>query len=147
MRSGGGMVDPQRLSRVLTRVRQDLAVLRRYADHDRAELLGDDARMGHVKYLFVTLVEGCIDAAQHICASDGLGPPDTNADAMLVLARNGLLPAELAATMADAVRFRNVLVHLYAEVDDTRVADNLSLLDEVERFVAALTALLEPADG
>jgi uncharacterized protein YutE (UPF0331/DUF86 family) len=141
------MVDPQRLSRVLTRVRQDLAVLRRYADHDRAELLGDDARMGHVKYLFVTLVEGCIDAAQHICASDGLGPPDTNADAMLVLARNGLLPAELAATMADAVRFRNVLVHLYAEVDDTRVADNLSLLDEVERFVAALTALLEPADG
>jgi uncharacterized protein YutE (UPF0331/DUF86 family) len=141
------MVDPQRLSRVLTRVRQDLAVLRRYADHDRAELLGDDARMGHVKYLFVTLVEGCIDAAQHICASDGLGPPDTNADAMLVLARNGLLPAELAATMADAVRFRNVLVHLYAEVDDARVADNLSLLDEVERFVAALTALLEPADG
>lgn len=140
------MVDPQRLTRILTRVRQDLVTLRRYAQTDRDALRADEVRLGHLKYLFITLMEGCVDAAQHVCASDGLGPPDTNADAMVVLARNSLLADDLAATMADGVRFRNVLVHLYADVDDSRVVANLDRLDEVEQFVAALSVLLEP-DG
>jgi uncharacterized protein YutE (UPF0331/DUF86 family) len=45
--------------------------------------------------------------------------------------------------MAKAVGFRNVLVHNYAEVDDERVADHLGDLGELDRFVTALTALLE----
>lgn len=141
------MVDVERLARLLTRIRQDLASLRRYRAVDRDELRRDEVRMGHVKYLFVTLIEGCIDAAHHVCASEGFGPPDTNADAMLVLARNDLLTEDLAETIADGVRFRNVLVHLYAEVDDERVVGHLDQLDEVERFVAALTVLLEPDTG
>jgi uncharacterized protein YutE (UPF0331/DUF86 family) len=141
------MVDVQRLTRLLTRVRQDLATLRGYTDVNREEILGDEVRLGHLKYVFVTMGEGCVDAAQHICASEGFGPPESNADAMLVLARNSLLSPELAETMADAVRFRNVLVHLYAQVDDRRVVDNLDLLDEVERFVAALSALLDDTEG
>lgn len=138
------MVDVERLTRLLTRIRQDLASLRRYEAVDHDELRRDEVRMGHVKYLFVTLMEGCIDAAHHVCASEGFGPPDTNADAMLVLARNDLLAEDLAETMADGVRFRNVLVHLYAEVNDERVVGHLDQLDEVERYVAALTVLLEP---
>lgn len=141
------MVDVERLARLLTRIRQDLASLRRYRAVDRDELRRDEVRMGHVKYLFVTLIEGCIDAAHHVCASEGFGPPDTNADAMLVLARNDLLTEDLAETIADGVRFRNVLVHLYVEVDDERVVGHLDQLDEVERFVAALTVLLEPDTG
>jgi uncharacterized protein YutE (UPF0331/DUF86 family) len=137
------VVDAARLTRLLARIRQDLAVLRSYAAAHRHDLLADAARMGHVKYLFVTMIEGCIDSAQHVCASEGYGPPDTNADAMQALARNGVLAAELAATMADGVRFRNVLVHLYAEVDDGRVVDHLARLDDVERFVLALASLLE----
>lgn len=140
------MVDAPRLARLLTRVRQDLATLRRYAADDRDQLLADEARLGHVKYLFVTLLEGCIDAAHHVCASEGLGPPDNNADAMLVLARNGLLTDELAEAIADGVRFRNVLVHLYARVDDRRVVTYLDQLDDVERFATALAALLQ-SDG
>ena len=88
----------------------------------------------------------CIDAAQHVCASEGWGPPDSNAGAMVVLARNGVLPAELGATMADGVRLRNVLVHLYAEVDDNRVVTNLDQLDHVERFVACLSVLVDDGD-
>lgn len=137
------MVDPRRLARLLTRIRQDLATLRGYAAADRAQLVVDEVRMGHLKYCFVTLLEGCIDAAQHVCASEGYGPPATNADAMLVLGRNGVLPEPLAETMAEGVRFRNVLVHLYAEVDDARAAGHLDHLDDVERYVAVLAGLLE----
>lgn len=80
------MVDAERLRRVLQRVSDDLATLRGYGRHDPATILSDPARLGHVKYLFVTALEGCIDAAQHVCAAEGWGPPATNADAMAVLA-------------------------------------------------------------
>lgn len=141
------MVDAPRLARILSRVRQDLATLRRYVGADRPTLVADEVAMGHVKYCFVTLMEGCIDAAQHICASEGYGPPDTNADAMHVLAHNGVLPGAVAQAMAAGVRLRNVLVHLYSDVDDARVADHLDGLDDVERYVEALVVLLVPGAG
>ncbi len=105
-------------------------------------MLGDPARLGHVKYTFVTLLEGCVDAAHHIAASEGWGPPDTNAAAVLLLARHGAISPELAAAVAQAVRFRNVLVHGYAEVDEARVVDYLDLLGDIESYVSALAQLL-----
>lgn len=136
------MVDPERLHRVLRRVTDDLRVLRRYACAEPEGLLQDEARLGHVKYLFVTALEGCIDAAQHVCASEGFGPAATNADAMFVLAAHGLLERDLAFAMAQAVRFRNLLVHGYADVDDRRVVAYLQELDDLHEFVASLTSLL-----
>lgn len=141
------MVDAERLTRLLTRIRQDVARLRRYTRVDRDDLLADEERLAAMKYVFVTMLEGCIDAAQHVCASEGLGPPDSNADAMLVLARNDIVSEDLATTMAEGVRFRNVLVHLYADVDDGRVVTHLERLDEVERFVAEVAGLLEADAG
>lgn len=136
------MVDPERLHRLLRRVSGDLTSLRRYAAVDRQQLALDPVRLGHVKYLFVTMLEGCIDAAHHVCAADGYEPPDTNAGAMLVLARHGVLSGELSKDMAQAVRFRNVLVHGYADVDDLRVVAYLDSLDDVAAFVTSLTRLL-----
>lgn len=106
------------------------------------DLLADPARLGHVKYLFVTMLEGCIDAAHHVCAAQGYGPADTNAGAMLLLGRHGLLTTTSAERLAQAVRFRNVLVHGYATVDDRRVVAYLGALDDVQEYVDQLTALL-----
>ena len=60
----------------------------------------------------------CVDVAQHICASEGWGPPKDNGDALRLLRAHGVLPAELAGRLRKAVGFRNVLVHEYVEVDD-----------------------------
>lgn len=136
------MVDAERLHRLLRRVSDDLTVLGRYAGADRADLLGDDVRLGHVKYTFVTALEACIDAAQHVCASEGLGPPETNADAFRVLARHGLIDAGLGDRLAAAVGFRNVLVHGYAEVDDGLVVANLDRLADLHGLVDALARLV-----
>lgn len=103
--------------------------------------------MGHVKYLFVTAIEGCIDAAHHVCASEGWGPPDSNADAMVVLAAHGVLDEGLGTAMARAARFGNLLVHGYAAVDDGRVAGFLDGLASLEQFVAAVAELTEPPEA
>ena len=140
------MVDPERLHRVLRRVSGDLRTLRGYADGRPGEVLADPARLGHVKYVFITAIEGCIDAAQHVCASEGLGAPDTNGDAMRLLGEHGLVPRDLAQRLAAAVGFRNVLVHGYASVDDARVVAMLTQLGDLRALVQHLTTLIAAAD-
>ena len=132
------MVDARRVRRLLQHIDDDLAFLRERAAADRAPLRADRERMAALKYVFVTAIEACIDVAQHLCASEGWGPPSTNADALRVLARHRAISPELGDSLARAVGFRNVLVHGYAEVDDDRVIAQLDRLEEIADFVRAV---------
>jgi uncharacterized protein YutE (UPF0331/DUF86 family) len=138
------MVDAERLLAVLGRATRRLQVLEGYAEQDREVLLADEVRLGHLKYTFQTALEACLDAAHHVVADRGLGVPASNADAFRLLGRAGVLDADLAEVMAGAAGFRNVLVHDYAEVDDSQVVDNLERLGDLRRYVAAMTRLLDP---
>ena len=51
------MVDAERLHRILRRATDDLAVLRTYPGGSAEDLLADVVRLGHVKYLFITMLE------------------------------------------------------------------------------------------
>jgi uncharacterized protein YutE (UPF0331/DUF86 family) len=135
------MVDARRVRRLLQHLEDDLAFLRERELGDRAALRGDRERMAALKYVFVTTIEACIDVAQHLCASEGWGPPSTNADALRILARHRVISPELGDSLARAVGFRNVLVHGYAEVDDARVLAQLDRLDELAQFVRAVARL------
>ena len=109
------------------------------------EILADETRIGDLLRRMQTAIEGCIDAAQHVCSSEGWGAPDSNAHAMLVLGSHGVLEDELAEAIADHARFRNVLVHLYADVDEVRAVARLARIDELTRYVAAVAGLIVEA--
>lgn len=72
------MVDSVRLTRLLARMTDTVSELRAMIEDERSRqwLLA-------VKYLFIVAIEASTDVAQHVCASEGWGPPSTNADAML----------------------------------------------------------------
>lgn len=141
------MVDAERLVGLLSRITPRLGILDDYAAMDREELLADRVRLGDLKYTFQTAIEACIDAAQHVVADRGLGVPASNADVFRSLAVAGLVDHELAATLAGAVGFRDVLVHGYAEVDDALVVDNLARRDSLRRFVAEMATLLDESSS
>ncbi len=134
------MVDEPRVRRLLQGVTDDLALLGERARIDRDELLSDIDRLAAVKYFFVTAIEGCVDVAHHLCASESWAAPASNADAFRILVRHGVLDRGLGESLARAGGFRNVLVHEYAAVDDRLVAGNLDRLDDLEAFVDAVTA-------
>ncbi|MDQ3570170.1 MAG: DUF86 domain-containing protein [Actinomycetota bacterium] len=137
------MVDERRVRRLLQRVSEDLAYLARRAQEDPATQLGDVERMAALKYVFVTAIEGCLDTAQHLCASEGWGPPASNAEAFRLLARHGVVPPELGEVMAAGVGFRNVLVHGYVDVDDRRVVAFLDRVGELEEYVSVASAWVD----
>lgn len=133
------MVDERRVRRLLQRIGDDLAYLGSRASADRSTLMGDPDRLAALKYVFVTAIEGCLDVAQHLCASEGWGPPSSNADALRILGRHSVLTPALAEVMARAVGFRNVLVHGYADVDAAVVVGHLDRVPDLEQYVSTVS--------
>lgn len=131
------MVDQVRVLRLARSVSDAVAALTAEAGAD-AGRRSDPIWLPGVKYLFVIAIEACIDISQHVCAAEKWGPPADNGDAMRLLARHGLLPAELADSMRRAVGFRNVLVHEYVGVSDDVVRARLHDLGDLSAFVATI---------
>lgn len=109
----------------------------------KEERRADQMWLRGVKYALVNAIEACIDLAQHVCSSEGWGPPRDNAEAMLVLGRHGVLEPDLAERMRAAVGFRNVLVHQYGDVDDEIVQDRLGDLGDLDAFASRVVRLLD----
>ncbi len=132
------MVDEGRAARLLRGVADRLRRLEEAAAHP--DLTASSLWLDGVKYLFITSIEGCIDLAHHIAASEAWRAPDTNADAVRLLGAHGVVQPDIAASVARAVGFRNVLVHQYAEVDDSIVIEALTQLDDLRSFVVQASA-------
>ena len=139
------MVDELRVRQMLDRLGVEIDALRRLGRLDAGELLRDDDLLAAVKYRFIVAIEVCIDVGRHVVASEGLRAPLDYADAFAVLADAGLLDPAIAAELRDTARFRNLLVHGYAKVDDTRVVEILQ--DRVDDLAAFRTALARAAGG
>jgi len=136
------MVDERRVRRMLQRVSEDITYLASRSEEGIPEQLADAERMAALKYVFVTTIEGCLDIAQHVCASEGWGPPSSNAEALRLLGRHDVLPTGLSEVMASAVGFRNVLVHGYVDVDDRLVVSFLERVTDLDAFVRHLSSWL-----
>lgn len=67
-------------------------------------------------------------------------PPPTNADAFIVLARNGVIDRALGGRLTLAAGFRNILVHGYIDIDD---AQTVSHLDDLDGFIDAVVVEAE----
>jgi uncharacterized protein YutE (UPF0331/DUF86 family) len=134
------MVDPLRLRSVLQRAESEMLRLRQLALHPGLD--DDELVLAAAKYHLVVLTESCIDAVRHVLASNRLRPAETYADAFVALAEAEVVPADLARRMADMARFRNLLVHGYAIVDDRRVVEVVrGGLPDVEDLIQRLSQL------
>lgn len=131
------MVDEMRVQRLLRQATDVVDFLDAESAADEA-IRAERRWLDSVKYNFVVAIECCVDVGQHLCAVQGWGPPSTNADTFRILAEHAVLPADLAARMARASGFRNVLVHEYVEVRDELVLANLGRTTDIRQFVAAV---------
>jgi uncharacterized protein YutE (UPF0331/DUF86 family) len=83
-----------------------------------------------------------VDVAQHICATEGWGPPADNGDAVRLLGEHGVLAPALARSIRQAVGFRNVLVHEYVRVNDAIATGRLKAPGDLEDFVSQVAAFV-----
>lgn len=133
------MVDPPRLRAVLERLERRRRRLDGYARLSVDEYLANPESVDASKYLLITAIEDAITAANHVIASQGFRTPEDYADAFRSLAEAQVLEPELAGRLQAMARFRNLLVHVYTEVDDRRVFQFLEQdLADLDQYIRAL---------
>ena len=115
------MVDPAKARRLLDLYERYRGYLRTLAERPDAELRADFAVMGGVQHYMLLAVETVLDLGSHVISSEGYEAPANYADIFRVLVKEGVIADELGEQLMAMARFRNVLVHLYAEVDEERV--------------------------
>lgn len=135
------MVDEVRVLRLLRSISDDITVLQRESGADERRR-DDPIWLRGVKYTFVTAIEACVDVAQHICATEGWGPPSDNGDAVRLLGEHGVCSPILARSIRQAVGFRNVLVHEYVRVNDDIVIGRLQDLSALQDFVGQVASFV-----
>jgi uncharacterized protein YutE (UPF0331/DUF86 family) len=86
----------------------------------------------------------CLDIANHIISEEGFREPKDNQDMFVILNEEGIIPEDFIADLTGIARFRNVLVHMYAELDQTKVYAALTEhLEDFDRFAKLIVKFLE----
>ena len=84
---------------------------------DRKRFIADrDEHHLAERYLHLA-IESALDIANHLIADAGFEAPDTYRDAFAILTRHGVLDDELGKRLQSWAGMRNVLVHLYLDID------------------------------
>jgi uncharacterized protein YutE (UPF0331/DUF86 family) len=134
------LVDPEVFDRRLAKLEVLISDLRGLAATPVDEFTSSRALQAQAERWLQVAVETCIDLANHIIADRGLPTPGTYREAFSTLAEHGVLDPDLAEQMSAWAGLRNLLVHLYLEVDPKRLHSIITTeLDRLEAFASAIT--------
>lgn len=96
------------------------------------------------KHRMQIAVEMVINIAEHIVSGLSLGMPEHAKDLFPLLAKENIISKDLSESLGDAVGLRNVLVHLYLEVDLNILANSATVgLNDLRDFAKAINDFLE----
>ncbi|MCB8967610.1 MAG: DUF86 domain-containing protein [Ardenticatenaceae bacterium] len=131
---------PDVLLRKLLYLRQLLTDLAPYENATLAEI---EAEHYKLERLFELLVAAATDVLFHKLAEIVVAP-DSYREAFRMAGEHGLLPVDLAGRLQNAASMRNVLVHLYEDIDYQILHDSIQpALQDFSQFAAIFAKDLE----
>ena len=126
-------MSPEVLARKLERLAAYLAVLERHKGRTADQVRNEPYE---VERLLELLVQVAVDLVAHLVVEQGSSPASYR-EVFREAGRVGVIPTDLATRLADAAGLRNILVHMYEDIDYQIVADSIG------RTLQDFRALLE----
>lgn len=137
------MVDAESVTERLNRLAELVGQLEETGAHGLDAYLRDDVLRAATERRLQLAEQICIDVGAHILSEINARPPGDYAGIFTALADADYLDRHLAARLAAAARQRNLLIHLYLDIDDRKVFESLEHLDDLRSFAAAVHHLLD----
>jgi len=92
---------------------------------------------------FQLAIECIIDICHYLIAQNAWPRPADNAEAVLRLGEQGVIPKDFATKIFSMVNFRNILVHAYLKIDQSIVYDHMQELNDFRIFQEHIIQYLE----
>jgi len=137
------LVDAEQVGDRLERLEAMLEQLEEVRAGGEGAYLADAQRRLATERLLQLSIQICIDLAAQVVSEQSAAPPSSYAEVFKILGDKGVVSAEVAERLASAARQRNLLVHLYMEIDDRMVFASLASLDDIREFATAVERLAD----
>lgn len=124
-------------------IQESLERLARIRGAGRAQFLSDEDARDIACYRLLIAIEAALALCYHVSARRLHAVPEDYAGCFEGLETAGLIPQSLSIRLQQMARFRNLLIHVYWEIDYGRVFDVLEQdLDDLRAFSQAMASLV-----
>ena len=126
-------------------IEKNLTYLAQIPQADFEAFQSDFRNLEAAKHLLQTAVEAMVDICAHMVSRLRLQVPGNGRQLVQALANAGYLPPEHVPLYLRMIRFRNLVVHLYGEVDNQEIYNILqNNLDDFRLFIRDIWQIIRP---
>lgn len=134
----------EKVSRKLRSMKKYVDFLREYKSTTEEELEKNDLLKSAIERNFQLAVESALDIGEVIISAEDFEKPEDYKEIILILGKHKVIPADFAERFAKAAGFRNILVHMYEEVDARKLHEYLqNNLEDFNKFAKFIARYLE----
>jgi uncharacterized protein YutE (UPF0331/DUF86 family) len=138
----------EEISFKLEQLGEYVSILREYQSYEIEEIRDNHTLRGAVERYMEISLACMIDICEMIISSERLKRPETYREAILILGQHNILPMAFAEKLAPAAGFRNILVHLYMNIDLEKLYSHLQNdIDDLELFAEYIARYLISKHG
>jgi uncharacterized protein YutE (UPF0331/DUF86 family) len=138
------MVDRDKIEGLIRHLQEYNAILKETTNQPEKDYLNDPKMIGSTRYYLQISIETCINIANHMIATQRLRAPKDYKDSFQVLYETKILSDEITRKMKEVAGLRNLLVHIYWDVDDRMIYESIqSELSDFEDFITEIMVFFD----
>jgi len=118
----------------LAKLEEVVSLLGQLQGMDGAALRADPFKLYTVERGLQVAIECILDISSHIIAASGCRKPHDYTGVIDALSEVGVIPRPFGERIRPLAGLRNLLVHMYLDVDTDRLAQHLHRLDDFRAF-------------
>ncbi len=141
------LLDKDRLYEKMDELEKYLRELDEYLPEEEENYLKNGLRKRACERTFQLASENLLDICNLIISEKGFGIPTDSKDCVRKLAENGVILGSLSTRLEELVGFRNLLVHQYGRVDDSKAYSYLNVESkDFYEFIETINKYIEFED-
>jgi|SRR5690554_598875 uncharacterized protein YutE (UPF0331/DUF86 family) len=117
------MIDRQLIRSRIREIEESLSRLEEFREISRERFLKERDLQDIASFRLLIIIEASISICQHICAREIHKAPGTYSECFAMLEATEIISPGLSKKMQQMARFRNMLVHVYWDIDYSLVLD------------------------
>jgi len=124
----------EKITRKLTAMKKYINFLRSHQKVSIEELKENYELCSAIERNFQLVIESTLDIGEIIISAEAFEKPEDYKSVIITLGNHNILPIEFAKEFALIAGFRNILVHLYEDIDLEKLIEFLNNLDDFDKF-------------